>query len=210
VRRCPSPTLWWGVPHFSHCWTSSSLQAHCRRGRHTHLLCLACLFTVCVGQCPPTPPWPLWWSFPNDSTVTSFPHSKVAGWGPPLLPSPAGLFIYSSHEGVPLPHCLEFRVPHPLCYVSFFFSCSFIIQFFSPWVGSVHPGGYADLSQGVLHAAYLLTWWSPKQGRSWHLMAREPSWFLCLMWQGDAIAGWGCGGVGVLPLPGSFCCQVYL
>jgi hypothetical protein len=34
-------------------------------------------------------------------TVTSFPHSKVSGQGSPLLPSLAGLFIYSSREGVP-------------------------------------------------------------------------------------------------------------
>jgi hypothetical protein len=53
---------------------------------------------------------------------------------------------------------------------------------FLPGWGSVCPGGYADFSQGVPHAAYLLTWWSPKQGRSWHLAAWEPSWFLCLMW----------------------------
>jgi hypothetical protein len=37
------------------------------------------------------------------ATVTSFPHSKVAGQVPQFLPSPADLFIYSSHGGVPLP-----------------------------------------------------------------------------------------------------------
>jgi hypothetical protein len=56
-------------------------------------------------------------------------RSKVARQGPPLLPSPACLFIYSLPEGLLLPHSLGLGVPHPLCYVSFFFlfSCLFII-----------------------------------------------------------------------------------
>jgi hypothetical protein len=90
------------------------------------------------------------------ATVTSFPLSKVAGRVLPLLPSLSGLFIYSSCEWVPLPHSLELRAPHPLCYVSsfFFFRCLFIIQivsfsFFPGW-GSVCPGGYDDLSQGFM------------------------------------------------------------
>jgi hypothetical protein len=28
-------------------------------------------------------------------------------------------------------------------------------------------------------------------GRSWHLAAWEPSWFLCLPWHGDAMCGLG-------------------
>jgi hypothetical protein len=31
----------------------------------------------------------------------------------------------------------------------------------------------------------------PKWSGSWHLVAREPSWFLCLMWSGDAMHGLG-------------------
>jgi hypothetical protein len=61
-----------------------------------------------------------------------------------------------------------------LVYYSVFF-------FFFPWAGSaVCPGGYADLSQGVPHATYLLTWCSAssKQVRNWHLVVWEPSWFL--------------------------------
>jgi hypothetical protein len=51
------------------------------------------------------------------------------------------------------------------------------------------PGGYADLSKGVLCAAYLLLWWSSsfKQVRSWCLAAQELSWFLHLTWCGDAL-----------------------
>jgi hypothetical protein len=141
-------------------------------------------------------------AFHTKATVTSFPHSKVAGWGPPLLPSPDGLFIYSLCEGVHLPTlwisgcpsffatCLCFF--QPLIYYSFglFFS-------FFPGLGSVCPGGYADLSQGVPRAVSLLTWWSasPKQVRSLLLAVQEPSWFLHLMWQGDAMQGlrvWRC------------------
>jgi hypothetical protein len=56
----------------------------------------------------------------------------------PLLPSLTCLFIYSLREGVPLPLSPELRVPHSLCYVSFFSSCLFIIQFFSlDWFLSV-------------------------------------------------------------------------
>jgi hypothetical protein len=72
-------------------------------------------------------------AFHGTATVTSFPCSKVAGgWGrePPLLPSPAGLCIYSSREGVPLP---TFRSSghHTLFATDFFFSsCLLIIQFF--------------------------------------------------------------------------------
>jgi hypothetical protein len=53
------------------------------------------------------------------------------------------------------------------------------------------------LSVGVLRAAYLLTWLSasPKQVSSWRLAVQEHSWFLHLMWSGDAMCGlrvWRC------------------
>jgi hypothetical protein len=87
---------------------------------------------------------------------------------------------------------------------------------FFPWAGVrlsrelcwFIPG----VAAGVPHAAYLLTHWSvsPKQVRSWHLMAQEPSWFLCVTWHGEAMCGLGVPGVGFLPLLGGFSCQVYL
>jgi hypothetical protein len=87
----------------------------------------------------------------TSATVTSLPLSKVAGRGPPLLPSLAGLFIYSSPEGLPLPHSLVLSAPHPLWYMSFlfFFSCllfSLDFSLFYPGLGSVCPGDYADLA----------------------------------------------------------------
>jgi hypothetical protein len=62
-------------------------------------------------------------------------------------------------------------VPHPLCYVSCFSTACLLFSFFSffPGQGSVCPGGYAALSQGVPCATYLLTLRSPKQCRNWHL-----------------------------------------
>jgi hypothetical protein len=134
------------------------------------------------------------------ATVTSFPHYKIAGHEPSLLLSLASLFIYSSHEGVPLPHSQDLKAFCPLCYMSFFFfpaACllfSLFFSFFPPgWGVSLCrlcwfvPG----FSVGVLHATYLLTWGSANQVRSWHLVAWEPSWFLHLMWSRDAMHGLG-------------------
>jgi hypothetical protein len=135
-------------------------------------------------------------AFQTSATVTGFPHSKVAGQGSPLLSSLAGLFIYSLCKAVPLPHSPELMAPHPLCYVPFFFQLliyySVFFSFFPEW-RSVCPVGYADLSQGVPHSGYLLTCWSvsPKQVRSWHLVMKEISWFLRLMWFGDAMSRLG-------------------
>jgi hypothetical protein len=81
-----------------------------------------------------------------------------------LLPSLAGLFIYSLPEGLLLPHSLGLGAPRPLCYMSFsfLFSCLFIIQFvffpfFPPWVRvSLSRGLYWSgpvLSVGVPYAA---------------------------------------------------------
>jgi hypothetical protein len=101
-------------------------------------------------------------------------------------------------EGFPLPCSSAFSTPRPLATCLFCCYClSFICFSFFPGWGSVCPGGYADLSQGVLGAAYLLTWWSasPKQVRSWRLAAQQPSWFLCLTWPGDTMRGlevWRC------------------
>jgi hypothetical protein len=77
------------------------------------------LFRVVSGECPS--PFLSGGAFHMTASVTRFLCSKVAGWGPPFLPSLAALFIYSLSEGVPLPLSLELRAPHPLCYMSLFF-----------------------------------------------------------------------------------------
>jgi hypothetical protein len=101
------------------------------------------LLTVHMGSAPP----PL-----SGSHSYKLSLSKVAGRVQQLLPSLASLLIYRLPEELPLPHSLELRTPCPLCYMSFFFSCLFIIQFGFFLLGweSVCPGGYADLAQGCL------------------------------------------------------------
>jgi hypothetical protein len=93
VGMCLFPIVWWSMPHFSHCWTPSSLHAHWGRWLHSCLLQTACLFTVWVGEClcPPSGG-----AFHMTATVTSFPHSKfpplqVAGAATPTL---SGWLIY--------------------------------------------------------------------------------------------------------------------
>jgi hypothetical protein len=128
VQKCSSPTLPWSLPYFSCCWTPSPLQAH------PPSLAGFCIYSSYEEV--PCPPFPV--ELSTWQPIRSFPRSKVAGQRPPLLPSLAGLLIYNLCEGVPLPHSLELREPCPLCYVSFFFSCLFIIQFaffIFPWEG---------------------------------------------------------------------------
>jgi hypothetical protein len=190
-------TLRWRLPHFSCCCKPSPLQAHGggERWCHTHLLQPACLFEFTRGSGMEGRSIPLQWSFPHDSCSYKLSFCKVAGWVLPLLPPLASLFIYSLSEGCPVrpPLSRAQGTPPSLLHV-FLFSAAcllFSLVFFSffPARGSICPGGYADLSQGVPRATYLLTWWSPKQIRSWHLAVREPSWFLRLTWHVDAMRG---------------------
>jgi hypothetical protein len=90
---------------------------------------------------------PLWWSVPHFSHCYKLSPLQGCWVGAPLLPSLAGLFIYSSREGVPLLHSME--LGHPALFATFFFSASCLLfgLFFSPGWESVCPGGYADLSQ---------------------------------------------------------------
>jgi hypothetical protein len=64
-------------------------------------------------------------AFHTTTTVTSFPLSKVAGWLPPLLPSLAGLLIYSLRERLPLLHSLGPGCPALFARCLFFFKFSF-------------------------------------------------------------------------------------
>jgi hypothetical protein len=127
MGRCPSPTLLWFMPHFSHCYKPSPLQAYWGRWCHTCLLWLACLFTVHIRGCLFTP---LWWKFHTTAAVTSFPLSKVAGWVLPLLPSPAGLFIYSSSGECSSPTLQSSGCP------ALFATCLFfqLLVYYSVWV----------------------------------------------------------------------------
>jgi hypothetical protein len=72
----------------------------------------------------------------------------VAGRVPPLLPSPAGLFIYSYIRDFPSPP-LGWS-GHPGLFATCLFCCYYSVSLFFPGWGSVCPGGYADLAQDCL------------------------------------------------------------
>jgi hypothetical protein len=122
----------------------------------------------------------------------------VAGQGPPLLPSPASLFIYCSMRDFPsLPlWCPGFPALFATC---LFFVVAIYSVFFSlfPGWGLVCPGSFADLAQGCLWEYHMLLGSPcglhlPKRSGSWHLVAAwEPSWFLHLTLSGDAMHGLG-------------------
>jgi hypothetical protein len=177
-----------------------------------------CLFRVLLHTCPfffsniqPYPPLAItvlfylelsWGSAPLPSSLV-----ELSTWQPLLQGFSAPRSLGGDHHSCLLwlpylftvwvrecPSPFLWSSGHPTLFVTclFFFSCLFIIMFvffFFPWVGSFCPGGDSDLFQGVLCAAYLLTWWfvSPKQARSWNLEVWEPSWFLCLTWCGDSM-----------------------
>jgi hypothetical protein len=69
-------------------------------------------------------------AFHRTAAGTSFPLSKVAVRVLLLLPSLASLFIYSSPEGLAIPHSPELRASHPLCYLSFFSAASLLFSLF--------------------------------------------------------------------------------
>jgi hypothetical protein len=100
------------------------------------------------------------------ATIGYLPLSKHTGGSGTTPTSPAGLFIYSSCEGVPLPHSPELRASSLFATCLFFFFSAACLLFslcfsFFPGQGSVCPGGYADLSQGCLWECRVLLIYSP-------------------------------------------------
>jgi hypothetical protein len=145
------------------------------------------------------------------ATVTCFPCSQVLGRGcHSCLLWPACLFTVHMRKCAPPLFRAQGALPSLLCLFLFSFNCLFIIQVFFPGQGSVCPEGYADLSQGVPHAIYLLTWWSPKQVGAGIWQHRYPLGFSIYHGMGMLCMGWRCGSVRVLSLLGGFSCQVYL
>jgi hypothetical protein len=153
---------------------------------HSCLLWLACLFTPHMGSgssslsCGVFLPPPLLQAFPL----------LVAGCVPLFLPSPAGLLW-----GISPPPFLGAQGALPSLLHVFFVVIPYYSVFFSffPGWGLVCWGGYADLVQGCLWE-YQVPIISPcgphlpKLSGHLHLAtAWEPSWFLCLMWSGDAM-----------------------
>jgi hypothetical protein len=172
-----------------------------------------------MGRCPsPT----LQWSMAHFSHCYKLSCSKVAVLVLPLLPYPASLFIYSSSGECPSPtlHSSGHPVLFAMClFLLMLFSCLFIIQFvffsfFPGWV-LVCPGGYADLAQDCLWEYCMLL--SSPGGLLLHSrletgvwQGRSPPGFSVYCGVGMLCVGWGCGGVGVLPLLGGFFCKAYL
>jgi hypothetical protein len=132
-------------------------------------------------------------------SLTNFPAPGF--WAP--APTPAlssltrtSLFIYSSRKDSPPPlFGAQGTQPSLLCLYCFY--CLLLSFSLFPRWGLVCPGGYADLAQGCLWKYHMLLSSPcglrlPKCFGHWHVAAvREPSWFLCLMWSGDAMRGVG-------------------
>jgi hypothetical protein len=109
----------------------------------------------------------------------------------------SGQLVYLQfHEGLPLPHSSKLRVPRSLCYMSF--CCIVYSVFFSLFSldgvqsvqGSMLIWPRVVCGSIACRLAHLEVCFS-RAGRSWHLAAWEPSWFLCLTGSGDAIRGVG-------------------
>jgi hypothetical protein len=108
---------------------------------------------------------------------------------------------------------------HPALFAMCVFCCyCLLFSFFSFFPGweSVCPGGYADLAQGCLWE-YCMPLSSPcglrlpKPCGHWCLAAVwEPSWFLHLMWNGDALCRLEVWRSQSLPLLCGFSCKVCL
>jgi hypothetical protein len=134
----------------------------------------------------------LLWSFPPTATFTSFPapgfwacSAAPAFSGPPCL--------FSVLWGSPLPPLQSSG--HPILFATCVYCCYCLLFSFSlfPWVGVGLSRGNADRAQGCLWE-YRVPLSSPcgphlsKQSGHWRLAAVwEPSWFLHLMWSGDAL-----------------------
>jgi hypothetical protein len=123
-------------------------------------------------------------------------HSKVAGRVLPLLPSPASLFIYSSVRDCPT-HTFQ-HSGHP----ALFAMCLLLLLFIQFFFSLFSLGGGRSVQGTMLiwprvvcgrtacHLADLVVCFS-QAGRSWRLVVWESSWFLRLLWSGNAMHGLG-------------------
>jgi hypothetical protein len=123
--------------------------------------------------------------------------SKVAGrCRHSCLLQPACLFTVL--WGISPPPSSELRVPHPLCYVSFFG----VVVYSVCSLSLLSLGGGQSVQGAMLiwpsvvcgstwcclaHLVVCISW----ANRKWRLVAWEPSWFLHLPWSVDAMCGLG-------------------
>jgi hypothetical protein len=160
-----------------------------------HLPSLVSLFIY--RSCGKWPFPPLLWSFPPSATFISFPAPR--------------LLCRCCHSCLLQPACL-FTVPWGIVPTllwcsgcpTLFATCLFLllllfVQFvfflFFPWVGvslsrRLFWSGPGFSWSVVCRLAHLVVCVS-QVGRKWHLVAWEPSWFLHLLWSGDAMCRLG-------------------
>jgi hypothetical protein len=94
--------------------------------------------------------------------------------------------------------------PPQMC-VPFQFLVYYLVVFLFCGVGfSLSRGFIPGVAVGILQAAYLLTFGLLRLVWSWCLVVWEPSFFLSLMWCGEALYGLWVQGVKVLILLGAF------
>jgi hypothetical protein len=98
----------------------------------------------------------------------------------------------------------------------------FFVVYYSVWFFSLFSLGGVWSVQGAMltwprvvcgsttfRLGHLMVCFS-QASRSWHLVAWEPSWFLHLMWSGDAMSGLGLWRSQHFPSLSGFSCNVYL
>jgi hypothetical protein len=160
-----------------------------------HLPSLAGLFIYSShGKCPFPP---LQWNFPHTATFSSFPTPRLLGGGHhSCLLQPACLFTVLWGIAPPLLFGTQGTPPSLL---RFFV----VVVVYSAWYFSLFSLGGGQSVHGAMmiwprvvcgstvcclaHLVVCFSW----VGRSWHLAAWNPSWFLCLLWSGDAMHGLG-------------------
>jgi hypothetical protein len=124
------------------------------------------------------------------------------------------VYLKFTRETTPPLFSRVLKSPHLFYFLSFSIPC--LLFSFFPRVGVSLSWGLCwfipAVAVGVPCAAYLLSCWStsPSQVGSQYLVVWEPSWFLSVMWHGEAMCGLGAQGVVVLLLLGVFSCQVCL
>jgi hypothetical protein len=121
-------------------------------------------------------------------------YSPTRCW-PFCISSLCLLKVHVEISTLPLPPSPALTALHPLCCVLVFTSLfiQFLLLIFLRG-GAVYPGSRAGLSQGLLGkyhvtlcAFLFICQISPNLVWSWHLVAREPSCFLSVMWYGEAL-----------------------
>jgi hypothetical protein len=153
-----------------------------------HLVCLQFMWEVSLPLSPV--------EFSSHCHFYKLSHSKVAWQVLPLLLSLTSSFIYSSVRNCPFPPLQHSG--YPILFATFFVVVVYLVCFLSLFSlgGSQSAQGPMLIWSRVVcgsitcHLAHLVVCIS-QADKKWCLAAGEPSWFLHLPWNGDAIHGLG-------------------